>query len=364
MGNRIEQRMAELQELHAGALEPMQLLNEIKKTFPYPRQLGKLNAALDAEVLSSWPVLSDDMKNVWADSPYYEAPVSPQALLNVLRRHYHQHPVALNDVCRAMPMRLDTTLRRPEAQAWLQQFLEGRVLLDHPINQRFLSTEPVYQGVQYRGEHGSLENGIMQSRYDVYTFSTENVAREYAQSSNERDDIIVDPRLIEAEITLCNPFINNDDCFVDLSALRPLFDTDQEWVAFARTQVDHLCNTNNFGEVLDSYQISEALSGEASFDLLVAEQGPQVLNELYLDAYPVFDNADIIKRVKAQGYDGVIHNGNSVSAMTPEYKVFYLDQVNMKRAVSLASKMEYEIPLRTTLADKVSGTLKPSHRRA
>lgn len=367
---RVKIRMHNLHAELSEDLEVSQMVDLLMKSSAYPNTLKKSALLCREDLIKHWPSVSHEMEAMLAPIRTGLEQAEPLAVFQLAQKHYRvlaeNYPTPesrrkyLADQC---PLFLNNRLYRPEATAWLSAVLEGREPIDSPTSQRFLKQSAVYHGVQYRGEHGDIEHGLLQSRLSQYSFSTEKVARAYALNPNNRDDNGEHPRLIEAEITLSTPFIMETSCFVDMGDLRPLFENDEAYIQYAKGKLDYLCNTDNFYRVQEEYGLDEDMAGEAVLDTLVMQHGPDVLSQFYLDAYVVFDDTDIVQRLKSRGYDGVAHAGNAVSALTMEYKVFFPDQIKLLRAVSLANAREQEISIRQTLADRHEGTLKPPLRR-
>lgn len=176
----------------------------------------------------------------------------------------------------------------------------------------------------YRGEHG--KGKPLQSKLGSLSFGSKEVALLYAVSPNDRRMTAEEPRLIEAEISINKPvLLDLGDPFIDGSMLKEMVGTSRAWSIMERLE-DHLNNTDNFGELKDTYDVS-------SLSDMRNVAGDELLDQLYVDAYPVFDDHEIVGWFREAGYDGVIHGGNGESAMELEYKVFDVSQVRILSVV-------------------------------
>ncbi len=181
----------------------------------------------------------------------------------------------------------------------------------------------------YRGEHGKPEEGtLFQSRLASLSFGSQSAARQYALSPNMKDDIVDTPRIIKATLVINNPVMNDpDDPFLELGPLLNSLGREKV-LTLAQEQIAHLSNTDNWHEMLETHGLNNRSPEEALAQLsqLPDDEG---LGQLYLDAYPVFDNPKYINWFKAAGYDGVVQGGNGETALEPEYKIFSADQAKI-----------------------------------
>ena len=218
---------------------------------------------------------------------------------------------------------------RPTFLLWLSEVNSGDERLESERSQRFLSTEIGYQGVHFRGEHGDPANGLLQTRLGSYTFSSEEAATCYAESPNDQSDIMHTPRLIEANVSCGVLFMEDEEPFVDLSACRHLFEKEDDYVGFALRMASSISHTDNYTETLEELGVDNYSSAENTLKDLIQAHGVEVLDRFYLDAYCVFDDQEIIERIRYHGYDSIIHGGMGVSDGEPEYKTLYLDQIEV-----------------------------------
>lgn len=166
----------------------------------------------------------------------------------------------------------------------------------------------------WRGEHG--EGGPLHSRRPSLSFGDKVAATHYARHAND-GDTVVSPRLIAADIVLKKPvMVDFEDPFVDGSVLVNAIGVEATRAAFSRHE-GVLHNQDNFFTV----QEENDLEG-CTFDQMYEAMGPALLNELYIDAYPIFDDPEVVDACRKAGFDGLIQGGNGETAMKAEYKVF------------------------------------------
>lgn len=174
--------------------------------------------------------------------------------------------------------------------------------------------------VVYRGEHGEGEKGSVQSREASISFGSKSAAQEYSRSPNNRSDVAKNPRVIAANLKIERPFLNApEDPFVEMSAIQSALGKD-EAVKIAKRFSDVIERTDNWQNNFAEKYASVA-------DLL--SKRPDAINDLYLQAYPVLADHDVVKKLKAAGFDGAIHGGSGQTAGAPEYKVFDRSQINI-----------------------------------
>lgn len=172
--------------------------------------------------------------------------------------------------------------------------------------------------VVYRGEHGLLP-GLVHARTRAVSFGSATAASEYARHPNKRGDVAVAPRVTPAYLAISNPVIDNrDDPFIEMGTIVDKLGRDKA-ERIARRFASHIENTGNWIEGFShDYDSVEHL-----LDL-----EPGRITDLYLDAYPVFDDDEVVGWFAAAGYDGAIHLGNGITALEPEYKVFDHAQIH------------------------------------
>lgn len=169
----------------------------------------------------------------------------------------------------------------------------------------------------YRGEHGA-SSSLIQTRHGAISFGSKEAAESYAMNPNNPEDIPVNPRIIEAYLSLKNPVLNdNEDPFIDLGLIVEHLGMEKA-IQIAVACDSHIKGTDNwcsnFGSEYEN--VEDLLRGS-----------PEKIRELYVDAYPVFDDHTFVQWFKEAGFDGVIHGGNGETALEPEYKVFSTEQI-------------------------------------
>ena len=179
--------------------------------------------------------------------------------------------------------------------------------------------------IVYRGEHGQVSPRLharfgpsFQSRAEALSFSSAEVASVYSLEPNDRADSAEYSRVTPAYLSLQNPVMNRpDDPYLEMedviSALGRTLAT-----RLAREMAEHIEATDHWRDTYGEDYTSVA-------ELL--EDAPGKLDDLYLQAYPVFDEARYVSWFRAAGFDGAVHGGSAVSAGVAEYKVFSPEQV-------------------------------------
>lgn len=184
--------------------------------------------------------------------------------------------------------------------------------------------------VVYRGEHGGSDDAV-HTRTRTISFGSATAASTYATEPNNPDDTPVAPRVMAAYLSIRNPVVNDrDDQFIDMSTIAAKLGREKAEL-IARRLAGHIEHTCNW---LDNFSSQYESAGQ----LLDAE--PERLSELYLDAYPVFDDDEIVAWLVEAGYDGAIHSGNGETALEVEYKVFDRSQIRFAIGVDHAALVE------------------------
>ena len=174
--------------------------------------------------------------------------------------------------------------------------------------------------IAFRGEHGPSE---LQTHVASFSFSDQKKTAEYyALEPNNRQlhPTAEAPKVITAELTIQNPFINTpEDPFLDFSVLPSVF-TREEIIALAIRFEDYVTSTNNWDEHFSGQYVSVS-------ELL--RKSPESINLLYMLAFPLLDDQAFVDKLKAAGYDGAIHAGYGENSCEIEYKVFSTEQINI-----------------------------------
>ena len=177
--------------------------------------------------------------------------------------------------------------------------------------------------IVYRGEHGASTD-LIHARTRSVSFGSAAAASEYAQHPNQRGDVAVAPRVIAAYLAIANPVIDNrEDPFIEMGTIVDNLGGDKA-ERIARRFAGHIENTSNWVEGFSR----DYDSVEHMLDL-----EPDRITDLYLDAYPVFDDDEVVGWFVQAGFDGAIHLGNGFTALEPEYKVF--DQAQIHCAIGI-----------------------------
>jgi hypothetical protein len=183
--------------------------------------------------------------------------------------------------------------------------------------------------VVYRGEHGPIdlqvdENdhlrkwGGFQTRLGALSFGSERAAMTYALKPNRQDDFPLAPRVASAHLSIRNPVMNQpNDPFVELGDIARAVGANLA-KKIAVDMKDHITNTNRWSdeiglvfETFDDYFRSASFSFE----------------DLYFDAYALFDEPTYAAMFKVAGFDGAIHGGSGATFGETEFKVFGAKQV-------------------------------------
>ncbi|MFC5511080.1 hypothetical protein ACFPOU_08065 [Massilia jejuensis] len=192
--------------------------------------------------------------------------------------------------------------------------------------------------VVYRGEHG-VSTDLIHARTRSVSFGSAAAASEYAQHPNQRGDVAVAPRVIAAYLAIANPVIDNrDDPFIEMGTIVEKLGRDKA-ERIARRFAGHIENTGNWVEGFSH----DYDSVEHMLDL-----EPDRITDLYLDAYPVFDDDEVVGWFAQAGYDGAIHLGNGITALEPEYKVFDQAQIHCAIGIDRVALLRAMVPAITT----------------
>lgn len=338
---KVEQAIEEIHAQYSTALSREQLFTQLSAHSNYPDVLRQLHPVLSHKLPEMWPELPLQTRELLsALNEPNEQPEPIQMLKHLIdagmRPRTEPHTAWIDLVVKPHMRRLlGAKADRPEFNAWLMDVSNGKIGLDNEISARFCKVTVEYEGIHYRGEHGDPSHGIFQSKLSQYSFCTEQVARMYARSPNDKRMEIHTPRLITAQVILVTPFYIDDDPFVDMEKLRGLFDTEKEWVDFSISLSEFMENTDNFSEVMEEFGLEVCGSSEQLLRELIEKEGTDVLDRFYVDAFCVFDQPEIVERLKSRGYDGLAHDGMGNSAGDMEYKVLYKDQVRVESVMQI-----------------------------
>lgn len=196
----------------------------------------------------------------------------------------------------------------------------------------------------YRGEHGAVIDGqTIQTKLGSISFGTVAAAKQYALDPNRRDDVVVDPRVMKAELTITKPVMNNpDDPFIDFTQIIEAIGIDKTKIIASELK-EHVFHTDNWDEFAIEKGEELGLSEDSEiFDYLLEKDAQAMLSELYMDAYPVFDSQKYVDWFKAEGFDGVVQGGNGSTACEIEYKVFDPSQIKVIKTFDLKEDRNLE----------------------
>lgn len=167
--------------------------------------------------------------------------------------------------------------------------------------------------VVYRGEYGAPDSvPVLATRLGSLSFGDRETALSYAHHPNRSGDVPAYPRVHVAYLTIRKPVVNQpDDPFIELTTLEAVFGPDNA-VRIARKFARWIMQTSPWvGGEIRAQSVEELLDVD-----------PVALARLYLQAFPLFDDADEVARMKAAGFDGAIYGGAGLNAGEIEYRVF------------------------------------------
>ncbi len=171
--------------------------------------------------------------------------------------------------------------------------------------------------VVYRGQHGESDEEF-HSREPSLSFGDAETASLYAEHPNHRGDKPERPRVYACYLRMERPIMNSpEDPFLDFAVLANALG-DEEAGKFARKHAADVTETNNWEE-----QFAEEWT---SVDSLLEAQ-PEAVRELYMLAFPLLADHELVAALKAKGFDGAVHAGSGANLDQCEYKVFDRSQV-------------------------------------
>lgn len=171
----------------------------------------------------------------------------------------------------------------------------------------------------YRGEHGIGESGKLHSRSRAITFSShpDSASRYAMHPNNPQSDTAKNPRVTPAYLRITKPWINSpDDPFVDLATIEKVSGRETTLGIIERHSSD-IENTGAWEEFSETHDV------ESVSDAMKKGLTDEVIQDLYLLAFPVLDDNAFVASLVAEGYDGAIHAGYGSGPIDEvEYKVF------------------------------------------
>lgn len=162
----------------------------------------------------------------------------------------------------------------------------------------------------FRGEHGNSGTASFQTRLGSLSFGDLETAREYALHPNNKRDVVHCPRLIQADLSIQRPVMNDEDAFIEFSILIDVLGVEKA----TRIALD----LEGWVSEISIYEMVEEVGTLEEF----LSQYPEKLEELYVQAWPVFDNPVYVEWFMEAGYDGAAFWGAGFNAMEMEYRVF------------------------------------------
>ncbi|MBI6885166.1 hypothetical protein [Pseudomonas putida] len=169
----------------------------------------------------------------------------------------------------------------------------------------------------FRGEHGKTDGASTSIRtlLGSISFGSQDAASNYAESPNQRGLSAESPTVYPAYLIIKNPFIHGlDDPFIDFSFLENRLGTEIAVECFLKN-AGMVENTNNWQEEING---NDEWTGLRDF----YNTHPERMGELYTELFPMLDDPEFIRVLKAKGYDGAIYGGSGHNALEREYRVF------------------------------------------
>ena len=167
----------------------------------------------------------------------------------------------------------------------------------------------------YRGEYGPSSG--LSTQQGSLSYGTKEAANLYATRPNTGAAVQAS-KVFPSYLSIRKPLVNTPgDPFIDLSVLRNALGEKE----FARV-------VKNNSEFIERTGAFERLSTERGYTSVadVMKKDPKALNSLYVDVYPILDDAQAVKTLQKRGYDGAIYGGSGATANEPEYRVFGASQ--------------------------------------
>jgi hypothetical protein len=116
-----------------------------------------------------------------------------------------------------------------------------------------------------------------------------------------------------------NPVVNWKDPFIEYEDLLKSVGAEVTLQLLIKHE-DHVYNTDNWCSNIDP---DEEYGDVAT----VAEKAPHLLEEIYIDIWPILDDPLFVNEARKRGFDGAIYNGTNQNSRCQEYRVFDASQV-------------------------------------
>lgn len=172
----------------------------------------------------------------------------------------------------------------------------------------------------YRGQHGPVIDSVIQSRNPSITFSDLSSALVYATHPNDSRDKVIDSRVVVANLSIRNP--------VPTDIVSPFIDA-QEILSIMGAEAGKRLLVKLGHHIEGTGNWVENFSNEYCNVADVVQRAPWRICDLYLNAYPVLDDASFVNAAKVAGYDGAIGYGNGETAEVFEYRIFSVNQADV-----------------------------------
>lgn len=233
-------------------------------------------------------------------------------------------------------------------ESWFNSLTEAVAAISLPENTYFVDPNPeeiskaldaVYAPsvdvIGYRGEIVSNpENEPFHAREGSISFSSREAATANATDIRNLGESELTARIIEARLTLAKPVINTpDDPFIDFSVIGTAIGNERA-TAIAIALSSHITAT----EVYSVYLTNQNLNPDTTVEEVLAAN-PDALGQLYVEAAPVFANAEWVEWFQKAGFDGAVH-GSVDTIPEPEYQVFDEAQVSVLNVVALEAHQQ------------------------
>lgn len=178
----------------------------------------------------------------------------------------------------------------------------------------------------YRGQHGQPGTSIIQTRLPSITFSNLEAAIEYATVPNNPSDRVYKAQVVKADLRIEKPLpLSEDDPFIDAPVILQIMGHDAGADFLIKKDL-HIYNTDNWIE-----RFADSFGDVAT----MVTQSPDLLDELYLDAFVALDDPGFVAAAMALGFDGAVHCGNGLTAAEREYRVFSDSQISNLEVMDL-----------------------------
>lgn len=185
----------------------------------------------------------------------------------------------------------------------------------------------------FRGVYG--EGDILDKRLASWTFSNHRpTAHYYAIHPLNGLGMVKNPRIVVVTLDCKNIFqMTPTDPFLELGDVEAKLGR-EEALKVAWKFKDWIKDTNLWEDM--------TVSETAQYPNYTIEQfltrHPDRLDELYFQAYPFYDDPEIIATLVAAGFDGAVYGGNAASMYTTEWRAFTKETITIIRVEPIISQ--------------------------